>query len=122
MTESDFLVSAVLGTLAGYCAKGLNEGGVLGAVHYVGDEVLGDVHELGCFVGVEVGVEVGALADGGAGGLDGVVEEVGALIVCEVVGFLDFSREVVAEDLLEVLSVVGVGAVDIGECDGCHSG
>jgi hypothetical protein len=24
--------------------------------------------------------------------------------------------------LLKVLSVVGVGAVDVGECDGCHSG
>ena len=115
-------MSAVLGTLAGYCAEGLDEGGVLGAVHYVGGEVLGDIDELGCFVGVKVGLEVGALADGGAGGLNGVVEEVGALIVCEVVGFCDFSREVVAEDLLEVLSVVGVGAVDIGKCDGCHSG
>ena len=115
-------MSAVLGTLAGYCAEEVYEGGVLGAVHYVGDEVLGDVHELGCLVGVEVGLEVGALADGGAGGLDGVVEEVGALIVCEVVGFLDFSREVVAEDLLEVLSVVGVCSFDVGECDGFHSG
>ena len=122
VTETNFLVSAVLGTLASYCAKGLNEGGVLGAVHYVRGEVLGDVDELGCFVGVEVGLEVGALADGGASGLDGVVEEVATLIVCEVVGFCDFSREVVAEDLLKVLSVVGVGAVDIGKCDGCHSG
>ena len=114
MTESDFLVSAVLGTLASYCTKGLNESDVLGAVHYVGDEVLGDVDELGCFVGVEVGLEVGALADGCSCTLDGVVEEVGALVVCEVVGFLDFSREVVAEDLLEVLSVVGVCSFDVG--------
>ena len=122
VTETNFLVSAVLGTLAGYCAEGLDEGGVLGAVHYVGGEVLGDVDELGCAVGCEVGREVGAFADGGASGLDGVVEEVGALIVCEVVGFFDFAREVVAEDLLEVLSVVGVGSFDIGKCDGCHSG
>ena len=122
VTETNFLVSAVLGTLAGYCAEGLDEGGVLGAVHYVGGEVLGDVDELGCFVSVEVGLEVGALADGCSRGLDGVVEEVATLIVCEVVGFFDFPREVVAEDLLEVLSVVGVGSFDIGKCDGCHSG
>ena len=107
-------MTAILGTVAGDSAEGLNEGGVLGAVHYVGGECLGDVDKLGCAIGCEVGGEVCSLADGGAGGLDGVVEEVATLIVCEVVGFFDFAREVVAEDLLEVLSVVGVGAVDIG--------
>ena len=122
MSKSYLGLSAILCTLASYCAELVDEGGVLGAVHYVGGEVLGDVDELGCAVGCEVGREVGAFADGGASGLDGVVEEVATLIVCEVVGFCDFSREVVAEDLLEVLSVVGVGAVDIGKCDGCHSG
>ena len=122
MPKSDFFVSAILGTFASYCAEEFNEGGVLGAVHYVGGEGFGDVYKLGCFIGVKVGLEVGALADGCSCGLDGVVEEVGALIVCEVVGFLDFASEVVAEDLLEVLSVVGVGAVDVGECDGFHSG
>ena len=122
VSKSDFFVSAILGTLAGHCAEGLNEGGVLGAVHNVSGEGFGDVYELGCEVGVEVGVEVGALADGCSCGLDGVMKEVGALIVCDVVGFLDFASEVVAEDLLEVLSVVGVGSFDVGECDGFHSG
>ena len=107
-------MSAILGALASYCAESLNESGVLGLAHYVGGECLGDVDKLGSAVGCEVGGEVCSLAYGGAGGLDGVMEEVATFVVCEVVGFLDFSREVVAEDLFKVLSVVGVGAVDIG--------
>ena len=122
VSKSDFFVSAVLCTLASDSTEEGNECGVLGAVHYVGGEGFGDVDKLGCLVGVEVGGEVGALADRCPCGLDRVVEEVGALVVCDVVCLCDFAREVVAEDLLEVLSVVGVGAVDVGECDGFHSG
>ena len=120
MSESGFLVSAILGAFGCYCAEGLNEGDVLGAVHYVGGEVFGDVHELGCFVGVKVGVYVRSLADRCSCRLDGVVEKVGALIVGEVVGFLDFSREIEAEELFEVLSVVGVGSFDGGEVHFFH--
>ena len=123
VSESDFFVSAILGAFPCYCAEGFNECGVLGAVHYVGDAVLGDVNKLGCLVGVEVGVEVGALAYCGACRFDGVMEEVGALIVCDVVGFFYLSREGEAEALFEVLSVVVVCAVDVGvDGDGCHFG
>ena len=122
MSKSDFLVSAILGTLGCYCAEEFYKCGVLGAVHYVGNEGFGDVNEFGCFVGVKVGLEVGALADCCSCGLDGVVEEVATLIVCKVVGFFYLASEVVAEDLLEVLSVVGVCSFDVGECDGFHSG
>ena len=122
MSKSDFLVSTILGAFGCYCAEEVNEYGVFGAVHYVSGEGFGDVNKLGCFVGVEVGLEVCALADGCSCGLDGVVEEVATLVVREVVGFLDFASEVVAEDLLEVLSVVGICSFDVGECDGFHSG
>ena len=123
MSKSDFGLSAILGTLGCHCAEGFNEGGVLGAVHYVGGTVGGYINKLGCFVGVEVGVEVGALADRCPCGLDGVVEEVGALIVCDVVGFLGLAREGEAEPLFAVLSVVLVGAFEVlAECDGFHSG
>ena len=114
MSKSDFSCTAVFCTLGCYCAEEVDELGVFGAVHYVGGEGFGDVDKLGCFVGVEVSGEVGAFAYGRAGGLDGVVEEVATFVVGEVVGFFDFAREVVAEDLLKVLSVVGVGAVDVG--------
>ena len=121
MSESDFGLSAILGAFGGYCAEGFNEGGVLGAVHYVGGAVLGDVDKLGCFVGVEVGVEVGALAYCCACRFDGVVEEVGALVVCEVVGFFNLAREGEAEPLLAVLSVVLVGSFKVfAKCDVCH--
>ena len=51
------------------------------------------------------------------------VAEVGALIVCEVVGFFYLAREGEAEALFEVLSVVGVDAVDVSvDGDGFHSG
>ena len=122
MSESYLFHSTVFGAFLCYSSKEGDKFGVLGAVHYVGGEGFGDVDKLGCFVGVEVGLEVSSLANCRAGGLDGVVEEVGCFIVREVVSLFDFSREVVAEDLLEVLSVVGVGAVDVGECDGFHSG
>lgn len=123
MSESDFGLSAILGAFGGYCAEGFNEGGVFGAVHYVGGAVLGDVNKLGCFVGVKVGVEVGALAYCRACRFDGVVAEVGALIVCDVVGFFYLAREGEAEPLLAVLSVVLVGSFKVfAECDGFHSG
>ena len=116
-------MSAVLCAFPCYCAEGLNEGGVFGAVHYVGDAVLGDVYEFGCLVGVEVGVEVGALANCGACRFDGVVAEIRSLVVCDVVGFFYLSRESEAEALFEVLSVVVVCAVDVGvDGDGCHFG
>ena len=121
VSKSYFSVSAILGAFGCYRSKGLNECGILGAVHYVGNAVLGDVNKLGCLVGVEVGVEVGALAYCGACRFDGVVAEVGALIVCDVVGFFYLAREGEAEALFEVLSVVVVGAVDVGvDGDGYH--
>lgn len=121
MSKSDFGLSAILGAFGGYCAEGFNEGGILGAVHYVGGAVLGDVHKLGCFVGVKVGIEVGALAYCRAGGLDGVVEEVGALIVCDVVGFFYLASEGEAEPLFAVLSVVLVCSFKVlAKCDVCH--
>ena len=121
MSESDFGLSAILGTLGCYCAEGFNEGGVLGAVHYVGDAVLGDIHKLGCFVGIKVGGEVGALADRCSCRFDGVVEEVGALVVCEVVGFFNLAREGEAEPLFAVLTVVLVGSFKVfAKCDVCH--
>ena len=122
MSESYLFHSAIFRAFLCNSSEGFDKSGVLGAVHYVCGEGFGDVDKLSCFVGVEVGLEVGALADSCSCGLDGVVEEVATLIVCEVVGFLDFSREVVAEDLLEVLSVVGVCSFDVGECDGFHFG
>lgn len=122
VSKSDFFVSAILRALTGDCAEHSYKSGVFNAVHYVGGKGFGDVDKLGCLVGVEVSVKVGALADGCSCRLDGVVEEVGALIVCEVVGFCDFAREVVAKDLFEVLSVVGVGARYIGESEGFHRG
>lgn len=121
VSKSDFLVSAILCTFAGDSAEHFYKSGVLGAIHYVSGEVFGDVDKFGCFVGVKVGVKVGALADCCSCGLDGVVKKVGALIVCEVVGFCDFTREVVAKDLFKVLSVVGVDARYIGEGEGFHS-
>ena len=123
MSKSDFGLSAILGAFGCYCAEGLNESGVFGAVHYVGGAVFGDIHELGGFVGVKVGFEVGALADCGACRLDGIMEKVGALIVREVVGFFDFAREGEAEPLFAMLSVVLVGSFKVGvEGDGCHFG
>ena len=123
VSESYLFVSAILGAFPCYCAEGLNEGGVLGAVHYVGGAVLGDIYEFGCLVGIEVGVEVGTLAYCGACRFDGVVAEIRSFVVCDVVGFFYLSRESVAEALFEVLSVVGVGAVDVGvDGDGCHFG
>lgn len=114
MSKSNFGLSAILGTLGCYCAEGLNEGGILGAVHYVGGEGFGDVDKLGCFVGVEVGGDVRSLAYCRAGGLDGVMEKVGVFIVWGVVCFFDVARDVEAEGLFEVLSVVGVGSFDGG--------
>ena len=123
MSKSYLGCTAILCAFGCYCSKGLNECGVLGAVHYVGGAVLGDVNKLGCLVGVKVGIEVGALAYCCSCRLDGVVAEVGALIVCEVVGFFYLAREGEAEALFEVLSVVIVGAVDVGvDGDGCHFG
>ena len=121
MLEANFFATAIFGAFGGDCAEGLAEDEPNRFGHYVGGEVFGDVDKLGCLVGCEVGGEVFTLADGSPCGLDRVVEEVGALVVLDVVGFCDFAREIVAEDLLEVLSVVSVGARNIGECDGCHS-
>ena len=122
VSKSYLFHSTIFGAFLCDSSKGFYEVGVLCAVHYVRGEGFGDVDELGCFVGVEVGLEVSSLADCCAGGFDRVVEEVCSLIVREVVCFLDFSREVVAEDLLEVLSVVGVCSFDVGESDGFHFG
>ena len=123
MPKSYFSVSTILSAFGCYCAEGLNEGGVLGAVHYVGGSVCSYINKLGCLVGVEVGIEVGALAYCGACRFDGVVAEVGALIVCEVVGFFYLAREGEAEPLFAVLSVVLVGSFEVlAECDVCHFG
>lgn len=123
MSESDFFVSAVLGTLGCYCAEGLNESGVLGLVHYVGDTVCGDVNELGCFVGVKVGGDVRSLADRGTSGFDRVVADVRSLVVSYIVCLLDVAGEGEAEPLFKVLSVVLVGAFKVfAKCDGFHSG
>ena len=123
MSESDFLVSAILGAFTGDSAESVYKCGVFGAVHYVGDTVRGDVYEFGCFVGVKVGVEVGSLADRCSCRFDGVVEEVGSLIVREVVGFFGLAREGEAEPLLAVLSVVLVGSFKVGvEGEGFHFG
>ena len=121
VSKSYFLVSAILCTLGCYCAEGFNEGGVLGAVHYVGDAVCGDVNKLGCFVGVKVGVEVGALADRCSCRFDGVVAEVRSLIVCEVVSLFNLAREGEAEPLFAVLTVVLVCSLKVfAKCDVCH--
>ena len=123
MSKSYLFVSTILDAFGGYCAEGFNKCDILGAVHYVGNAVCGDVNKLGCFVGVKVGGEVGALADRCSCRFYGVVEKVGALIVCEVVGFFNLAREGEAEPLFEVLSVVLVGSFEVfAKCDVCHSG
>ena len=112
VSKSGFEVSTIFCTLTSDSSKGFNKVDVLGEVHYVGGQVFCDVHKLGCFVSVKVGVYVRSLADCCSCGLDGVVADVCSLIVCNVVGFFDVAREVEAEGLFEVLSVVGVGSFD----------
>lgn len=123
MSESYFFVSAILGTLTGDSTESIYKCDILGAVHYVGNSVCGDVNKLGCFVGVEVGGDVRSLADRCPCGLDRVVADVRSLVVREVVGFFDFPREGEAEPLFKVLSVVLVGSLKVfAKCDGFHIG
>ena len=106
--QSELDRSTVGGGLSGHGGEGLNEGDVLGAGHHVGDTAGGGVDVSGGKVSGKIGSDVGALADGGAGGLDLVALVVSATVVGQVVSLVVFAREGVAHPLLGVLSVVGV--------------